>query len=244
MWQWTEKTTLSAPGTRSRTRAEHGAVLVRRGVADRVGQVDGGGAGLDGRLDAAAEIVDRRARGVHGATTRHPRRDCAPGPRSARMISSTCSSVLRIWCARWIGEVETKVWMRGRAAWPDRLARAGDVGGDGARQTGDDGVLGPPGDLGHGLEVAVRGDREAGLDDVDAHGVEQFGDLELLLQASSSRRGIARRRAAWCRKSGRGPWRTRGGLHRSWASSLSARRHPARSTMSAMWFGSIVGRDP
>ena len=34
----------------------------------------------------------------------------------AWMISSTSSSVLRIWCARWIGEVETKVWMRGRFA--------------------------------------------------------------------------------------------------------------------------------
>ena len=38
------------------------------------------------------------------------------------------------------------------------------------------------GDLGHRLEVAVRGDREARLDDVDAHLVEEVGDLELLLQ--------------------------------------------------------------
>ena len=54
--------------------------------------------------------------------------------------------------------------------------------GIGAGQAGDGGVLGPPGDLGHGLEIAVRGDREARLDDVDAHGVEQFGDLELFLE--------------------------------------------------------------
>ena len=33
----------------------------------------------------------------------------------------------------------------------------------------------------HGGEVAVRGDGKAGLDDVDAHGVEQFGDFELFL---------------------------------------------------------------
>ena len=33
------------------------------------------------------------------------------------MISSTWSSDLFIWCARWIGEVETKVWMRGLRAW-------------------------------------------------------------------------------------------------------------------------------
>ena len=36
------------------------------------------------------------------------------------------------------------------------------------------------GDLVDGGEVAFRGDRKAGLDDVDAHGVEQLGDLDLL----------------------------------------------------------------
>ena len=30
------------------------------------------------------------------------------------------------------------------------------------------------------LEIAVRGDREAGLDHVDAHGLEDLGDAELL----------------------------------------------------------------
>ena len=63
-----------------------------------------------------------------------------------------------------------------------RLAGAGDVGGDGAGEAGDDGVLHAPGDLAHRLEIAVRGDREAGLDDVDAHLVEEVGDLELLLE--------------------------------------------------------------
>ncbi len=50
-----------------------------------------------------------------------------------------------------------------------------------ARKPADDGVLGALGDLVHGREVAFRGDREAGLDDVDAHLVEHLGDLELLL---------------------------------------------------------------
>ena len=44
-----------------------------------------------------------------------------------------------------------------------------------------DRVLGALGDLVHGREIALRGDRKAGLDDVDAHLVEQLGDLELLL---------------------------------------------------------------
>ena len=63
-----------------------------------------------------------------------------------------------------------------------RFAGAGDVGGDGAGEAGDDGVLRALGDERDGLEIAVRGDREAGLDDVDAHGVEQLGDLQLLLE--------------------------------------------------------------
>ena len=51
----------------------------------------------------------------------------------------------------------------------------------GAREPADHRVLGALGDLVDGGEIALRGDREAGLDDVDAHLVEQLGDLELLL---------------------------------------------------------------
>jgi hypothetical protein len=36
------------------------------------------------------------------------------------------------------------------------------------------------GDFGHGLEVTVGGNRKACLDDVDAHLVEDLGDLQLL----------------------------------------------------------------
>ena len=34
----------------------------------------------------------------------------------------------------------------------------------------------------HGLKIAVGGGRETGFDDVDAHFVQQFGDLELFFQ--------------------------------------------------------------
>ena len=65
---------------------------------------------------------------------------------------------------------------------PHRLAGARDVGGDGAREPATTAFFDAPGDLAHRLEIAARGDREAGLDDVDAHLVEQLGDLELLLE--------------------------------------------------------------
>ena len=51
----------------------------------------------------------------------------------------------------------------------------------GAGEAADHRVFGALGDFVDGGEVAFGGDREAGLDDVDAHGVEQFGDFELLL---------------------------------------------------------------
>ena len=63
------------------------------------------------------------------------------------------------------------------------------------------------------LEVAVRGDREAGLDDVDAHLVEQRRRLPVSPRASSRRRATARRRAASCRISVHG-------LFRSWTEEL------------------------
>ena len=63
----------------------------------------------------------------------------------------------------------------------DRLAGAVDVLLAGAREAADHGVLGALGDLVDGGEIALRGDREAGLDDVDAHVVEHLGDFELLL---------------------------------------------------------------
>ncbi len=63
-----------------------------------------------------------------------------------------------------------------------RLARAGDVGGDRAGEPGDGGALRAPGDLGDGLEIPVRRDGEARLDDVDAHPVEEFGNRQLLVE--------------------------------------------------------------
>ena len=60
LWQCTEKIALSAFGTRSRTVRNMAAVLLRRRVADRVGEVDRGRAGLDRGLDAAAQEVDAR----------------------------------------------------------------------------------------------------------------------------------------------------------------------------------------
>ena len=61
----------------------------------------------------------------------------------------------------------------------DRFGATVDVLEAGAREPADHRILGALGDLMHGGEVAFRGDRKAGLDDVDAHVIEQLGDFEL-----------------------------------------------------------------
>ena len=62
------------------------------------------------------------------------------------------------------------------------ITGAVDVGVDGAREPGNGRILDALGDRAHRLEIALRGNGKARLDDVDAHGVEAVGDLELLLE--------------------------------------------------------------
>ena len=87
------------------------------------------------------------------------------------------------------GEVDRKVWMRLRAAGLTASAQRS-MSLKAARASPHDRVLGALGDLVHGGEIALRGDRKAGLDDVDAHLVEQLGDLELLLVGHGGARAL------------------------------------------------------
>ena len=63
----------------------------------------------------------------------------------------------------------------------DRLGATVDVLEGGAGQPADHSLLGARCYLLDGGEIAFRRDREAGLDDVDAHIVEQLGDLQFLV---------------------------------------------------------------
>ena len=73
-----------------------------------------------------------------------------------------------------------KVWMRGRAASRDRFAAASMSAKCVRASPRDHRALDLAGDRLDGLEVPGRGDREAGLDHVDAEPGELLGDLELL----------------------------------------------------------------
>ena len=68
----------------------------------------------------------------------------------------------------WMSDVEMKVWMRGRAASLTAFQAASMSATWVRARPGDHRAVDAPGDRLYGLEVAGRGDREAGFDHVDA----------------------------------------------------------------------------
>ena len=75
------------------------------------------------------------------------------------------------------------VWMRPRAAGCNRPGGLLEVGAVAASQARDHRPADLGGDAAHRLGIGGRGDREAGLDDVDTEGVELTGELQLLGRA-------------------------------------------------------------
>ncbi len=75
-----------------------------------------------------------------------------------------------------------KVWMRGRRAWLTASQQRSMSAVLARARPQITAFAASLAIAAHRLEVAVRGDREARLDDVDAHLVEERGDLQLLLE--------------------------------------------------------------
>ena len=189
LWQCAENRALSAFGTRSRSMAMSAPILVRHGVADGVGNVDRRRAGLDRGLHAPAQEIVLGAGGVLGrpldvvgvvARARHRRHHHVED-----LLRLHLELPLHVDRRRRDEGVDAPALGR-----LDRFAAAVDVLLAGAREAADHRVLGTPGDLVDGRKVAIRGDREAGLDDVDAHIVEQLGNLELLLMGHGGARAL------------------------------------------------------
>ena len=161
--------------------ADQGAELLRRGVADRVGDVDGRGPRLDRRLDHPAEEIVLGAGGVH----RRPLDVVGVVARPRHRRDHPLMHLLLVEL-----ELELPVERRGADEGVDalplgmdeRFGGAVDVAGGGPGQPADHRPLDPLGDFRDRFEVAVGGDRKAGFDDVDAHLVEELGDLDLLLE--------------------------------------------------------------
>ena len=153
----------------------------RRGVADRVGNVDRRRAGPDGRLDDFAQKIELGARGVLGRELDV----VAVAGRPADAVHGPIDDFLFV-------HLELELAMDGAGGQKDVDARgiavaqgfpgAIDVFVVAAGQPADDRAVNVLGDLADRFEVARRGDRETGLDDVDAQVDQGLGDLQLLGQ--------------------------------------------------------------
>ena len=167
------------------------AIFPRHVEARGVGDVDHGGARLDGRLDHLGQILVGGAAGVFGIELdvvdvlarvldrMHAAIDCLVQGHALELVLE----VLR-------GDADARV----DAGTCGNLQRVGahvDVALDRACQAADDRLVAD--DLGnvlHRLEVTRRGDGKARFDDVDAEAQELSGDHELFLCVHARTRGL------------------------------------------------------
>ncbi len=182
--------------------ADQLAVLLRHGVADGVGDVERGRAGLDGHGQHLVEEAGIAAAGVLGA-------ELDVGAQSAGIahhLAHPLHHLLR-------RHLELVLHVDGRSGQEgvdaravgalDRLPGGVDVVVVGAGQAGDhrrrrgpaklvDARLTAHGlsDLAHRVQVARRGGREAGLDDVHTQAGQLAGDLQLLLDVQRRARRL------------------------------------------------------
>jgi hypothetical protein len=163
-------------------------VLDRHRVADGVGHVEHGGAGLDG-----AAMASRRKPGRCGwrprRRTRRPVASSAQRPTPVRICSSTSARVIRSLCSRWMSLVAMKTCRRGRTA-SLIASQAASMSPSRVRQRRRPRRAPPPRDLPHRLVLARAGDREARLDDVHAQESSWLGDEHLLVAGHRAARGL------------------------------------------------------
>ena len=167
--------------------------LLGDGVADGIGDVDGARAGVDDRLQHLAHVVEVRPRGILG-------RELDVLAVSARVFDGLHCRLQHLGAA--LPELVLQMDVRRRhegvdaraARVLDRLPRPVDVAQADAAETADDGralerahLLGH---LAHRPEVLVRGDGEAGLDDVHVQAGELPRHLELLLRVHRKARRL------------------------------------------------------
>ena len=167
LWQWVLKTTSRAPGTFADQALEQAADLRRRGVAQGVGHVDGGGAGGDRRGDHFGQEILLGAGAVLGGefdvVDEAARvRDAGRG-QVQHLLLAHAQLVLAMQRAG--GDEQVQARLRRRL---QRARRDLDVVGQAARQHAQGGVAQFARDQRGGLAIGLRAGGETGLDDVDA----------------------------------------------------------------------------
>ena len=158
---------------------DHVMHLRRCGIAHGVGDVDGGRTGVDDRFHNAAEEVDLRSCGILGGKLHVTAIGASPpharhGPRKHLVFihPQLEFAVDRTRCQE---DVNPRL---GRML--ERLPGPIDVGIIASRQPADRGRRDCFGNVADAGEVAGRGDRKAGLDDIHPQLHEGLGDLQFL----------------------------------------------------------------
>src|SRR5438309_587667 len=167
--------------------------LLGNGVAHGVRDVDGAGPRVDDRLQHLAHVVEVRAGGVLGRELHV----LAVRPRVLDRVDGRLQD-LGPALPELVLEVDVRGGHKGMDAGAlrvlDRLPRPVDVGEPHPAEPADDGrpLQGAHllGDLAHRLEILVRGDGEARLDDVDVQAGELPRHLELLLRVHGKPGGL------------------------------------------------------
>ena len=166
------------------------AELFRHRPADRVGNVDGGGPGVDDRLANLHEEFGLGARSVFGRELDVARISLG----AAHPFDGETDDL-----ALGFAELELAVNLRGREENMDAGAASGrferfasgvDILGDATGQAGDDRAFDLRGDGLHRLEVAVADHRETGFDHIDLQTGQLPGDLKLLTKIHRGSRAL------------------------------------------------------
>ena len=158
--------------------ADHVGVLMRNGVADSVRDIDRTCAGVDGRLDDAAQEIDFRTPGVFAGKL-HIGAEVArlghrPNGLLDHLVRLHAQLVLHMNRAGGDKGMDTSGVGPGEC-----FGSAFDIGIDGAGQATDGAVLDMVGHGFDGGEITRTGDGEAGLDHVHFQPLEGLGDAQL-----------------------------------------------------------------
>ena len=165
-------------------RLEDLLVLVRRGVADGVGDVDRRRAGGERRAHDLGHELRTRARGVLAGELHVGDLGAGVGHGVAGLLEHLLGChpqlVLHVEVAGGDEDVEA-----GALSILEGLPRRVDIGLLRAVERRDRAAAHVLGHEPDALDLAGRGDREPGLDDVDAEALELAGDLQLLLRVQA-----------------------------------------------------------
>ena len=162
-------------------RAEHLEIFLGRRIAHRIGQIDGGGAGLDRGLHAAAEVVDLGAGGVLG----RPLHVVDPVARAAHLevhhLQHLLGRLLQLVLAVHGRRGDERMDARPRACFTASPARSmsSSPARDSPHTTARLSRLAISDTAWKSPSDAIG---KPGLDDVDAHLVEEVRHLQLLLE--------------------------------------------------------------